>query len=386
MAILAECPMCHRKQATKNKVCKCGKDLDQAKRSGRVKYWISYYMPDGKQRREPVGYSISEARDAEGKRKSQRRENRIFDMLPESKTTFKELFEWYLNLERVKALASYERINISLDKFNSILGDMVVGKIKPVDLENYQQEWRGNISDSTIDRDLDDVRTMINKAFYNDLIGAEPLKNFKRVKKLVKRGSNARDKILSLEQFNSLMDHLPLHAKGILATGFYTGMRLNEILTLTWEKVDFKAGFIRLDPEDTKDRERRFVPIPAPLERILKSIPRAIHTDRVFLYNGQPIKSMKRSLITACKNAGITYGRKVPGGFVFHDLRHSFNTHMRKAGVPESVIMKITGHSTREMFERYNTVDLEDTKQAVSQLEVFFESSDQSSDQEAKKG
>lgn len=128
------------------------------------------------------------------------------------------------------------------------------------------------------------------------------------------------------------------------------------------------------------------MPIPAPLERILKSIPRAIHTDRVFLYNGQPIKSMKRSLITACKNAGITYGRKVPGGFVFHDLRHSFNTHMRKAGVPESVIMKITGHSTREMFERYNTVDLEDTKQAVSQLEVFFESSDQSSDQEAKKG
>jgi hypothetical protein len=41
---------------------------------------------------------------------------------------------------------------------------------------------------------------------------------------------------------------------------------------------------------------------------------------------------------------------------------------MRKAGVPESVIMEITGHSTREMFDRYNTVDMEDTRNAIIQL------------------
>jgi hypothetical protein len=40
MAILAECPICHRKQATKNKVCKCSENLDKAKKSKRVKYWI----------------------------------------------------------------------------------------------------------------------------------------------------------------------------------------------------------------------------------------------------------------------------------------------------------------------------------------------------------
>ncbi len=48
--------------------------------------------------------------------------------------------------------------------------------------------------------------------------------------------------------------------------------------------------------------------------------------------------------------------------------------NMRKAGVPESVIMEITGHSTREMFDRYNTVDEEDTRKAIRQLEVYFES------------
>jgi integrase len=49
-------------------------------------------------------------------------------------------------------------------------------------------------------------------------------------------------------------------------------------------------------------------------------------------------------------------------------LRHSFLTRLRKAGVQESIIMQITGHSTREMFDRYNAVDLDDMKEAVSKF------------------
>jgi integrase len=72
----------------------------------------------------------------------------------------------------------------------------------------------------------------------------------------------------------------------------------------------------------------------------------------------------------------------VKGGFVFHDLRRTFNTNMRKAGVAESVIMEITGHSTREMFDRYNTIDVEDTRKAVNQMGYFLENLDQNVDQE----
>jgi integrase len=48
-----------------------------------------------------------------------------------------------------------------------------------------------------------------------------------------------------------------------------------------------------------------------------------------------------------------------------------FNTYMRKAGVTESVIMKITGHSTREMFDRYNTIDADDAKDAMKRFRNF---------------
>jgi hypothetical protein len=58
---------------------------------------------------------------------------------------------------------------------------------------------------------------------------------------------------------------------------------------------------------------------------------------------------------------------------------------MRKAGVAESVIMRITGHSTREMFDRYNTIDESDTRRAVAQMVNFIESVDHSVDQGTKK-
>ena len=58
MAILAECPLCRRKQSIRNKSCICGNDLDRAKRSKKVKYWINYRLPGGKQRREFVGFSV----------------------------------------------------------------------------------------------------------------------------------------------------------------------------------------------------------------------------------------------------------------------------------------------------------------------------------------
>ncbi|MGZ6292110.1 MAG: hypothetical protein ACXWMK_07980, partial [Syntrophales bacterium] len=75
------------------------------------------------------------------------------------------------------------------------------------------------------------------------------------------------------------------------------------------------------------------------------------------------------------------YGRKIENGFVFHDTRHCFNTNMRKSGVPASVRMSITGHSTPEMDFRYDTVDETDKRKAVDQMEGFWKSVDQNVDQ-----
>jgi hypothetical protein len=120
MAILAECPICHRKQGTKNKLCACGEDLDKGKRQkNKIKYWVSYRV-QGKQRRELVGHSIEKARDVDGKRRSQKREKRFFYMMPEVDATFQELTDWYLDLEELKGKRYYREVKNRLKRFNAM--------------------------------------------------------------------------------------------------------------------------------------------------------------------------------------------------------------------------------------------------------------------------
>ncbi len=377
MAILAECPQCHFKQKVTNKLCgDCGGNLDKLKKQQKVKYWIQYRLPDGKQRKECVGTSIEEARAAEGKRKAQKVENpRILQKIPEEKMTFQELTEWYLSLEKVKSQAYYPTLKINLASFNVELGAKIISQIKPVDLENYQAKRKAaGYSDSYVDQEVTAAKTVVNKAFDNDFVSGETVKVFKRVKKLLKRNANARDRILSLEEVNLLMECLPRHTKAILVAGFFSGMRRGEILSLTWDKIDMERRVIRLEATDTKDKEPRVIPVCDELFQVLKAVPRALHDNHVFLFKGKPVKDIRTGLSDACRKAGIVYGRFEKNGFVFHDLRHTFNTYMRKAGVPESVIMEITGHSTREMFDRYNTVDHDDKRQAIEKFRGFLSS------------
>lgn len=373
MAILAECPMCHRKQATKNKLCvSCGDDLEKAKRSKRVKYWIHYRLPGGKQKWELIGNSIEEARDIQNERRRQKRRNEI---IPNSKIIFKELSEWYLDIEEVKGKASYRQMGYRVKLLNKEIGDRLVTHILPVDLQNYREKRRKKgVALATIDDEITQAKMIVKKAWENKKVSANTLHTFLSIKNLLKSNANARDEIYSKEQFEKLINHkhCSQYLKGILATGFYTGMRKGEILNLTRDKLDLNNRRIKLKAIDTKTGEPRTCPICNDLYYVLKKMPRALHDPHVFLYKGKPIEDIKTAFKTLCEKAGVPCGRKVKGGLTFHDLRHTFNTNMRKAGVDKETIKAITGHNTDSMFTRYNKIDRDDIDQAVEKLEIFL--------------
>lgn len=385
MAVLAECPICHRKQKIKNKKCiRCQADLDRQKKNDNIKYWITYRLHK-KQIWELIGCSIEEARDAEGKRRGQRREKRlqIFDIKPETKMTFQELTDWFLGLDYVKAKAYYWVLKIHLQKFNKIFGNSPIDQIKHSDLENFKARRKAEgKAFSTIDQEIMAVRAVITAAYKDKKVGSDTLMTFRGVERLLKKkNSNARDRVISQEEYVKLLDGAASHLKPIIATGYYTGMREGEILPLTWDKISLQDRIIRLKPKDTKDKEARVIPIGDELHSILenqsRSVPRDPNDNHVFLYAGKPIKDIRTALREACKKAGIPYGRFIDGGFVYHDLRHGFVTSMRKAGVHDGVTMGITGHSTEEMRQRYDRIDLSDLKNGIKSLEGFLKSVNQ---------
>ena len=93
----------------------------------------------------------------------------------------------------------------------------------------------------------------------------------------------------------------------------------------------------------------------------------------VFHPQGKPIGDFKKLWATACIKAGLFHvvknadgtERKVPARLV-HDLRRTAVGDMVRAGVREGVVMAISEHRTRSVFDRYNITSEDDVRQAVA--------------------
>ncbi len=81
---------------------------------------------------------------------------------------------------------------------------------------------------------------------------------------------------------------------------------------------------------------------------MLESIQDAKPDELIFSYerNGVSHATIRRGFEEACKRGNVTYGQSKSGGVVWHDLRHTFATMLRAAGVHELDIMQLLGHST----------------------------------------
>ena len=130
-------------------------------------------------------------------------------------------------------------------------------------------------------------------------------------------------------------------------------MRKDEITRLTWPEVDLKKGFVRLPAERTKTDSSRNIPIHPEVKTMLERLPRGLHTERVFLPNGQPFDEINHRFQSACKKAKIE-------NFTFHDLPHCALNNLRKAGNDFFQIMAMSRHKTISVFKRYNLVTEEE--------------------------
>jgi integrase len=382
MAILAECPLCHRKQAVKNRNCvACESDLVKPKRAGKVHYWIHYRVADGKQRWEfvklpdgrPAG--IEEARAAEGKRKAQKVENpAILERVPAEKMTFNELAEWYLDLSPVKKLASYRRIQAILKNFNGVFGDCIVSSLKLQDLEEYQEkrEEEGRAA-ATIDMEISITKTMVVKAFDNDLVDGRTVKAFRRVKRKLRRGDNARKRTIAVDEYLRLLEVGAPHLKGIITMAFSTGMRLGEILGLRWTYIDREHGVIRLPADVTKEGRPKIIPMNHHVTEVLGSILRILRHDFVFTFRDEKLGEVKRAFSATCKRAGITQGRDNPEGIIFHDIRRTVKTNMLNAGVDQVHRDVILGHSLHGMDVHYMSPSIDDLHRAMAKYTEWLD-------------
>jgi len=141
--------------------------------------------------------------------------------------------------------------------------------------------------------------------------------------------------------------------------------RKGELLSMRVKQIDLSAGTIRLEAGTTKNREARVVKMTREVSTLLTAcVIGKKPEDFVFTReNGKPVEGFRKVWKAVCTRAGVP-------GLLFHDLRRSGVRNLRRLGVQESVAMRISGHKTRAIFERYNIVDGADLADAARRLDT----------------
>lgn len=157
--------------------------------------------------------------------------------------------------------------------------------------------------------------------------------------------------------------------KEISILGFYTGMRLNELVNLTWRNVNLTTRIITVGDEDftTKGRNQRYIPIcDEAFELLSKRIPKVhiVHNDKSYIFcksNGLPFTGdfISKRFKSACKAAGTDKA------IHFHSLRHSFASNLAQKGVSLYTIKELLGHSSISTTEIYSHLNMDSLKDAI---------------------
>lgn len=293
------------------------------------------------------------------------REDKFLDVRKEYKTTLDELLNKYEeNFDTQPGFRKSKRF--FLEEFRSHFGkDTRLSRIRYVDLETFRNHLRQKLTRSgtpkavsTVNREMACLHHVFTKAVEWEMIGKSP---FDRGKTLIMKENNQRVRYLTEDEITRLLkacEEKP-HLHRIVVCAVHTGMRKGEILSLKWSQI--RNGFIYL--EETKTKERRVIPVNETLSKALKEIRKeqGLTSKYVFTYAGRSFSRVDRAFHGALARAKIE-------DFRFHDLRHTFASHVLMKGGSLKDVQELLGHKTMTMTLRYAHLSQEHKRNAVNLL------------------
>jgi integrase len=329
--------------------------------------WVKYYRN---------GKSIRESSKSKSKmvavRLLKRREGEIAQgKIPSvqfEKVTFDQLAEGLRQDYRINQKKTLNRIELSIGHLSGHFGGFKATQISTPMINSYVvMRLDAGAAHATINRELAALKRMLN-------IGAKqtpPLVD--RVPHIpMLKENNTRKGFFEHEEFLALRDALPDYLKGFVTFAYKSGWRRSEISSITWKQVDRRQGIVRLEVGETKNDDARTLYLDGELKDIFNQQWENRKTNHkilpyVFLNKSgtDKIKDIRKAWKKACNKAGF-------GVKIFHDFRRTAVRNMVRSGIPERVAMMISGHKTRNVFDRYNIVNDQDLKRAAMQQAEYL--------------
>jgi integrase len=317
-------------------------------------YW-SYIWVDGVRHAKSTGTA--------NRRTAERIDQRFKDELnlarlgmvePKPEMTFSELAARFLadgsprpyHVDRLKLLLPY-------------WGKTEIGRITKAGAREYRAYRHGakkNLSDTTVNRDLEALRHMLFWAVDEGMLLVNPLSRV-----LMVRERRKPRLMLTVMEEDQLLATAAPHLRSIIIAALDSGMRRGELLTERWEHVDFTRRILYVTHSKTAGGEAREIPL---TERLFADLDARRKSEGfVFTFDKQPISRIKTAWKGALRRAKLRSIR-------FHDLRHAFNTRLLEAGVQQEIRKALMGHSSGEDVNSiYTHIELPAKREAIQKLE-----------------
>ena len=274
---------------------------------------------------------------------------------------FEDFAKEYLRLhgETKRAAAFYDfTVRVIKRKFEG----RMLSSITRLDCADFMARRRGEVKPSTANATLTILKHMFACAEEWGFLpeGANPVRRLKREKV-----RNSRDRYLDGAGATTLLDACTDWLRPVVMTALHSGGRRSEVLGLTWDRLDFKAGTITYT--DCKNGDSRKVPMSDELRDTLKAFPNRLKGGPVFLRGEEPVskKILRSGFEAAVKKASLD-------GFRLHDCRHSWATALAMAGVPLRTLMVLGGWRRIEQVQRYAAVTPQSLEEAARMVNRVF--------------
>lgn len=221
---------------------------------------------------------------------------------------------------------------------------------------------RREITPRTINRQVGTLNNMLNKAVEwkriggNPLVGLKPLRHDKPKK---------QRRALTISEVESIFEESPAYLRPVWRMFMTTGIRRDELQSLTFKDIDFERRVVAISAENAKNHKAREIPLDDEMFATIKTLrdeapnrqrverktlDGKLSRDHVFVTGANtPWRhNLLRAFYAICKRAGIDDA--IPGGSVdIHSLRVTFTTLALEHGAAPKAIQAILGHATLGM-------------------------------------
>jgi len=322
-------------------------------------WYIDYYVR-GRRKRKKIGPSKKLAEQVLKDIQVKIAKGEYLGIFEDRKIPFARFVQEYLEYSRAnKRPSTYRRDRTNVRNLLAAFEGHYLSEITPKMVEEYKARRLERVSQASVNREITCLKHMYTKAVEWGYVQRNPIKGVKRLKE-----PPGRLRYLTREEVTALLEACNSHLRPIVVMALNTGMRKGEILSLRWRDIDLKNRRITL--RNTKTNEIRVIPINETLYRELLQLDRCDEGEYVFCNaRGEPYGDVKKGFASALRKAGIK-------DFRFHDLRHTFGSHLVMQGVDLRTVQQLMGHKEIKMTMRYAHLSPEHVEEAVARLDSLW--------------